>query len=177
MNTPSDEEQHDDEHWVRRVDHTACARRLPGWTLYGVFVLSLTGFVWIVVLAWNRRPRRTWHVPAWLAGLVVATIVTLVLALVGMLLVRRETIEQWTELQDSDWNPLVAVTVAGHEYPLTSETILMSILLGVFAAMQFAASIMTDAELQKVYFKGVYDDAREVLAVRARYREYLSRHG
>ena len=56
-------------------------------------------------------------------------------------------------------------------------TMLMSILLGVFAAMQFAASIMTDAELQKVYFKGVYDDAREVLAVRARYREYLSRHG
>lgn len=40
-----------------------------GWTLYGVFVLSLAGLVWLVVLAWNRRPRRTWHVPAWLAGL------------------------------------------------------------------------------------------------------------
>ncbi len=76
-------------------------------------------------------------------------------------------------IAESDWNPLVAATVAGHEYPLTSETIL----LGVFASMQFAASIMTDAALQKVYFKGVNDDAREVLAVRARYREYLSRHG
>ncbi len=108
--------------------------------------------------------------------LVVAAVVTLVLAVVGMLLVRRETIEQWTELQDVDWDPLLAVTILGHEYPLTSETILMSILLGVFAAMQFAASIMTDADLQKDYFTGVYDDAREVIAVRARYRRYTARH-
>lgn len=108
--------------------------------------------------------------------LVVAAVVTLVLAVVGMLLVRRETIEQWTELQDVDWDPLVAVTILGHEYPLTSETILMSILLGVFAAMQFAASIMIDAELQKSYFAGVYDDAREVIAVRARFRRYAALH-
>ncbi len=328
-----------------------------GWTLYGVFVLSLVGLVWLVVLAWNRRPRRTWHVPAWLAGLailgfvfgpaalgltfedsdalvvnllainvavlvaavlseyfnitpvvrheineirtghrqmlapmrqvlpimllsvlflfttaeiwqvshdatslgfgivvvaliglsaalvasrardalegvwnftswqeidhiaesttapdlplpddlpeppdlegdgigrrqvrillfvtmtvqllVVASVVTVVLAIVGMLLVRRETIEQWTELQDADWDPQVAVTILGHEYPLTSETILMSILLGVFAAMQFAASIMTNAELQKSYFAGIYDDAREVIAVRARFRRYAAVH-
>ena len=46
-----------------------------GWTLYGVFVLSLAGLVSLVVLAWNRRPRRTWHVPAWLAGLAIVAFV------------------------------------------------------------------------------------------------------
>ncbi len=109
--------------------------------------------------------------------LVVAFVVAFVLAVVGMLLVRRETVLQWTELESADWNPMLAIRLAGREYPLTSETLLMSVLLGVFAAMQFAASIMTDTELQKAYFKGVYDDAREVLAVRARYRQYLTRRG
>ena len=109
--------------------------------------------------------------------LVVAAVVTLVLAVVGVLLVRQETIVQWTELEDADWHPLLSVTLAGSEYPLTTETALMSMLLGAFAAMQFAASIMTDADLQKAYFKGVYDDAREVLAVRARYGQYIGRNG
>ena len=109
--------------------------------------------------------------------LVVAAVVTLVLAVVGVLLVRQETIVQWTELEDADWHPLLSVTLARNEYPLTTETALMSMLLGVFAAMQFAASLMTDADLQKAYFKGVYDDAREVLAVRARYGQYICRNG
>ena len=46
--------------------------------------------------------------------------------------------------------------------------------LGVFAAMQFAVSVMTDSALQSTYFAGIHDDARELFAVRARYTQYLS---
>jgi hypothetical protein len=70
------------------------------------------------------------------------------LATVGALVVRRESIVQWTKLEDADWDPIVALTIAGNEYPITVETLLMAALLGVFAAMQFAVSIMTDAALQ-----------------------------
>jgi hypothetical protein len=107
----------------------------------------------------------------------VAIVVTLALTAVGALVVRRETILQWTRLEDADWNPIVALTIAGNEYAITAETLLMATLLGVFSAMQFAVSIFTDAELQKTYFAGVRDDAREVLAVRARYTQFLSGRG
>ncbi len=107
----------------------------------------------------------------------VAIVVTLALAAVGALVVRRETILQWTQLEDADWNPIVAITLAGNEYAITEETLLTATLLGVFSAMQFAVSIFTDANLQKTYFAGVRDDAREVLAVRARYTQFLSGRG
>ena len=32
---------------------------------------------------------------------------------------------------------------------------------------------MTDSEMQATYFKSIREDAREVLAVRARYRRFL----
>ena len=88
-------------------------------------------------------------------------------------MVRRETIVQWTVLDDADWDPLIAISLAGNEYPIATETVLMSALLGVFSALQFAVSIMTDTETQAQYFAGVREDAREVLAVRARYRRFL----
>jgi hypothetical protein len=105
---------------------------------------------------------------------IVAAMVTVVLATVGALVVRQESIVQWTKLEDADWDPIVALTIAGNEYPITVETLLMAALLGVFAAMQFAVSVMTDSALQSTYFGGFYDDAREVFAVRARYTQYLS---
>ncbi|MBG7604853.1 MAG: hypothetical protein IZT58_09475 [Actinobacteria bacterium] len=108
---------------------------------------------------------------------IVAAMVTVVLATVGALVVRQESIVQWTKLEDADWDPIVALTIAGNEYPITKETLLMAALLGVFAAMQFAVSIMTAAALQTTYFAGVHDDAREVFAVRARYTQYLSEQG
>ena len=58
--------------------------------------------------------------------------------------------------------------------------------MGLFNALVWPAlsfvlvplSVYTlDVDLQKAYFKGVYDDAREVLAVRARYGQYLCRNG
>jgi len=53
----------------------------------------------------------------------------------------------------------------------------MATLLGVFSALQFAVSIMTDTDMQAAYFKGVREDAREVLAVHARYRRFLDEDG
>ena len=109
--------------------------------------------------------------------LVVTTVVSLGFTVFGALMVRRQTMVQWTELEDVDWDPLVAVTLAGNEYPIATETILMATLLGVFSALQFAVSIMTDTDMQAAYFKGVREDAREVLAVRARYRRFLDEDG
>ena len=51
--------------------------------------------------------------------------------------------------------------------------VLPILLLGVFSALQFAVSVMTDTEIQATYFAGVRQDARQVLAVRARYRSFL----
>lgn len=104
---------------------------------------------------------------------VVTVIVSIALTLLGALVVRRQTIVQWTELDDLDWDPLVALSLAGNEYPIATETILMATLLGVFSALQFAVSIMTDTEMQAAYFTGIREDAREVLAVRARYRRFI----
>jgi hypothetical protein len=109
--------------------------------------------------------------------LVVTTVVSLGFTVFGALMVRRQTMVQWTELEDVDWDPLVAVTLAGNEYPIATETILMATLLGVFSALQFAVSIMTDTDMQAAYFKGVREDAREVLAVHARYRRFLDEDG
>ena len=109
--------------------------------------------------------------------LVVTIVVTLGFTAFGALMVRRQTIVQWTELEDVDWDPLVAITLVGNEYPIAAETILMASLLGVFSALQFAVSIMTDPEMQATYFAGVRQDARQVLAVRARYRRFLEDEG
>lgn len=105
--------------------------------------------------------------------LVVTVVVSVALTVIGALVVRRQTIVQWTELEDVDWDPLVAVSLAGNEYPVAVETVLMATLLGVFSALQFAVSIMTDTAMQAAYFTGIRRDAREVLAVRARYHRFL----
>ena len=87
--------------------------------------------------------------------LVVTVVVSVALTVLGALVVRRQTIVQWTELEDVDWDPLVALSLAGNEYPVAAETLLMAILLGVFSALQFAVSIMTDTEMQAAYFTGI----------------------
>ena len=109
--------------------------------------------------------------------LVVTTVVSLGFTVFGALMVRRQTMVQWTELEDVDWDPLVALTLAGNEYPIATETVLMATLLGVFSALQFAVSIMTDTDMQTAYFQVVREDAREVLAVRARYRRFIEEDG
>jgi len=105
---------------------------------------------------------------------VVATVVAAALAVFGALVVRKETILQWTELEAADWDPIISIVVFSHEYALTKETVLMSGLLGVVAAMQFAISIMTDNDFADEHINGVKDDARELFAVRARYGRYLA---
>ena len=105
---------------------------------------------------------------------VVATVVAAALAVFGALVVRKETILQWTELESADWDPIVAVVLFSNEYALTKETVLMSGLLGVVAAMQFAISIMTDSDFSAEHVNGIRADARELLAVRARYGRYLA---
>lgn len=105
---------------------------------------------------------------------VVATVVAAALVVFGALVVRQETIVQWTELEEADWDPILSISLFAREYALTKETLLMSGLLGVVAAMQFAISIMTDSDFSTEHIDGVKDDAREVLAVRARNGRYLA---
>lgn len=106
--------------------------------------------------------------------LAVMLVMGVTLAVLGALIIRRETIVQWTELEDVDWDPLVALTLFENEYAITRETLLTSTLLGAFAALQFAVSVASDDESQANYFGGVRADAREVLAVRARYTRFLA---
>jgi len=90
---------------------------------------------------------------------VVATVVATALALFGVLVVRRETILQWTELEATDWAPIASFSLFANEYALTKETVLMSELLGVAAAMQFAISIAGDSDFSTEHINGLKDDS------------------
>jgi hypothetical protein len=107
---------------------------------------------------------------------VVATVVAAALRVFGALVVRKETVLQWTELEEADWDPILSISLFAEEYALTEETVLMAGLLGVVAAMQFAISIMSEGDFSDEHINGLKDDAREVLAVRSRYGRYLVDH-
>lgn len=85
--------------------------------------------------------------------------------LFGMLAVRRETILQWTTVDELD--PILTFQLLGDEIVLTWEHLAVAGFVAAFSVLQFAVASVTDAAYRDEFYDDVVDDVRHVLAVRA----------
>ena len=83
----------------------------------------------------------------------------------GMLAVRRETILQWTTVDELD--PLLTFGLFGDEVVLTWEHLAVAGFVSAFSVLQFAVASVTDAAYREEFYDDITDDVRHVLAVRA----------
>lgn len=83
----------------------------------------------------------------------------------GMLAVRRETILQWTTVDDLD--PIASFQLFGDEVVLTWEHLAVAGFVAAFSVLQFAVASITDATYRDEFYDDIADDVRHVLAVRA----------
>jgi hypothetical protein len=105
-----------------------------------------------------------------LAQLIAATVVALAVAVffvvLGVLAIDLAATTSW--VSDSA-RVLADVTVAGHQYVLTSQLLRVSAFLGTFAGFYLIVSSSTDPRLRESVASGHDDHLRCVLAVRALY--------
>lgn len=90
----------------------------------------------------------------------------------GLFTVRKETILQWTELTEATFASEAVVyetMLFGAEVALTWELLAVSGFIAAFSALQFAVSLITDANYRDEFFADAATDVRNVLAVRALY--------
>lgn len=97
--------------------------------------------------------------------LLVGTIAGLFYVVFGMLAVRRETILQWTTVDQLD--PIVAFELFGDEVVLTWEHLAVAGFVAAFSVLQFAVASITDSTYRDEFYDDIADDVRHVLAVRA----------
>ena len=83
----------------------------------------------------------------------------------GLFAVRRETILQWTTVDEID--PLLAFGLFGDEVVLTWEHLAVAGFVAAFSVLQFAVASVTDATYREEFYDDITDDVRHVLAVRA----------
>lgn len=97
--------------------------------------------------------------------LLVGTIAGLFYVVFGMLAVRRETILQWTTVDQLDL--IVAFELFGDEVVLTWEHLAVAGFVAAFSVLQFAVASITDSTYRDEFYDDIADDVRHVLAVRA----------
>ncbi len=95
----------------------------------------------------------------------------------GALVVREATLVQWTVQPSSGPVPLAEWTMFGREYLIAKAHVAEAGFLAAFSMLQFTVALMTDQTIKREFYRSVAGDVREVLAVYARYRQYLVHHG
>ena len=97
----------------------------------------------------------------------VSSMVGLFFVVLGLLIVRPETILLWTQVPpEVVWE----FAIGGIDLTLTEELLRVSIFLGSFAGVYFSVYTVTDATLRTEFFEDTVAEARQNLAVRALYR-------
>lgn len=98
----------------------------------------------------------------------VSSLVGLFFVVLGLLIIRPETITLWIEERpDAVWE----FAVAGIDMTLTRELIQVSTFLAAFAAVYFSVYTITDRTLRSEFFEDTIAEARQNVAVRAIYRQ------
>ena len=96
----------------------------------------------------------------------VSALVGVFFVILGLLIIRPETITLWTQEQpDVIWD----FTIARTEMTLTEELVQVSTFLASFAAVYFSVYTVTDRTLRTEFFEDTVTEARQNLAVRAIY--------
>lgn len=99
----------------------------------------------------------------------VMLIVGLFYLVFGVLTVRLNTIELWTNGTASAVDSLVEFQLFGSDVQITSELLKVVGFLMAFTALQFTVSALTDATYRKEFFEDLTTEIREALAVRVLY--------
>ena len=105
----------------------------------------------------------------------VAVIVTAFYILFGMFTVRETTLLDWTTLSALNWEDAWAVRVPlwGEELLFNRPLVLVSTFIGLFSGLQFAVSVVHDANYRAEFAEDMTEELREALAVRAVYHRVL----
>lgn len=93
----------------------------------------------------------------------------------GLLTVREQTIDQWVEESASDpIGRLADFHLFGEEVLLTWELLAVSGFIAAISALQFAVSLLSDDVYRSAFYDDIENEVREVLAVRALYRDRIA---
>jgi hypothetical protein len=88
----------------------------------------------------------------------------------GLLMVRGETLAQWTV---TPRDAIATFDLLGSEVVVTWELFAMSGIIASFAALQFGVAMLTDVTYRDEFYEHVTGEIRDILAVRALYYDQL----
>lgn len=95
----------------------------------------------------------------------------------GLLVVRENTMLQWTTAGEltsgDDW--LVRLDLLGHEYVFTRQLVVVATFIGLVSGLQFTVQVLTDQSYRREFAEGMTASVRRAMAVRARYLAALDR--
>jgi len=110
-------------------------------------------------------------------ALAVCLLVFVFYVIFGMLTVREDTIVQWTTLSEGlGSTELFRFPIAGNDIVLTTLHLVTAGIVAAFSGLQFAVSLVTDADYQEEFVADSNKEVREALAVRAVYLRLLNEH-
>jgi len=104
--------------------------------------------------------------------LLVSVLIGLVFVAIGLVLIRPETIQTWTNRPpDIWWDP--PWELFGNSIAITTQLLQVSVFLAAFAAVYFSVYATTDPMLRADFFEDTISEIRQNLAARAIYRANL----
>lgn len=106
-------------------------------------------------------------------ALIVTAVVTALYVGFGLLTISMSTFEQWVGSPPTILGP--TVRVLGGDIYLSVELLKTAGFIGAIGGMQFLVTALVDADYQREFFGEVRSELRQVFAVRAVYRDRLSR--
>ena len=107
--------------------------------------------------------------------LLVSLVITAFYVVFGLLIVREETLLQWTTVggltYERDW--AVDIAIFGTDLIFTRQLLLVSLFIGMFSGLNFAVQVITDDTYREEFIADMTAEVRDALAVRAVYHRRL----
>lgn len=107
--------------------------------------------------------------------LLVSLVITAFYVVFGLLIVREETLLQWTTVggltYERDW--AVDIAIFGTDLIFTRQLLLVSLFIGMFSGLNFAVQVITDDTYREEFIADMTSEVRDALAVRAVYHRRL----
>lgn len=100
--------------------------------------------------------------------LLVSALIGAFFVVFGLLIIRPDTIAQWTGADPEFW--WRSFSVLGHDIQLNLELLKVSGFLAAFAGMYFSVFAITDPTFRSEFYDNIVHEVREAVAVRAVYR-------
>ena len=107
--------------------------------------------------------------------LLVSLVITTFYVVFGLLIVREETLLQWTTVgeltYERDW--AVDIAIFGTDLIFTRQLLLVALFIGMFSGLNFAVQVITDDTYREEFIADMTAEVRDALAVRAVYHRRL----